>query len=148
MTRSNEIFKYLSLTALNHLNFDLLQLARSGRLSMRGSPPTDYSCPRADELLHRRWEADLVKVSCYQSGCKTQVFWMQSQFDIYRDDMLLVDHWLVKSQQSDVILEGGRVVGLVHGLAADLVVLVGKLLALVPHIPLTQANLKSHTGLF
>ena len=71
-----------------------------------------------------------------------------SQFDIYRDDMLLVDHWLVKSQQSDVILEGGRVVGLVHGLAADLVVLVGKLLALVPHIPLTQANLKSHTGLF
>ena len=73
---------------------------------------------------------------------------ISGQFDIYRDDVLLVDHWLVKSQQSDVILEGGRVVGLVHGLAADLVVLVGKLLALVPHIPLTQANLKSHTGLF
>ena len=66
----------------------------------------------------------------------------------YRDDVLLVDNWFVKSQQSDVILEGGGVVRLVDRLAPDLVVLVGKLLALVPHIPLTQANLKSHTGLF
>ena len=60
----------------------------------------------------------------------------------YRDDVLLVDNWLVKSQQSDVILEGGGVVRLVDGLAPDLVVLVRQPLALVAHIPLTQANLK------
>ena len=60
----------------------------------------------------------------------------------YRDDVLLVDHWLVKSEESDVILECGRVVRLVDGLAPDLVVLVWQLLALVSHIPLTKANLR------
>ena len=62
--------------------------------------------------------------------------------ECYRDDVLLVDNWLVKSQQSDVILEGGGVVRLVDRLAPDLVVLVRQPLALVAHIPLTQANLK------
>ena len=60
----------------------------------------------------------------------------------YRDDVLLVDDRLVKSEESDVILECGRVVRLVDGLAPDLMVLVGKLLALVSHIPLTKANLR------
>ena len=64
------------------------------------------------------------------------------KFVSYRDDVLLVDDRLVKSEESDVILECGRVVRLVDGLAPDLVVLVGKLLALVSHIPLTKANLR------
>ena len=67
----------------------------------------------------------------------------------YRDDVLLVDNWFVKSQQSDVILEGGGVVRLVDRLAPDLVVLVRQPLALVSHVPLTQANLKfRQCGLF
>ena len=66
---------------------------------------------------------------------------IKCKFVSYRDDVLLVDHWLVKSEESDVILECGRVVRLVDGLAPDLVVLVGQLLALVSHIPLTKANL-------
>ena len=56
--------------------------------------------------------------------------------------MLLVDDRLVKSEESDVILECGRVVRLVDGLAPDLVVLVWQLLALVSHIPLTKADLR------
>ena len=60
----------------------------------------------------------------------------------YRDDVLLVDNWFVKSQQSDVILEGGGVVRLVDRLAPDLVVLVRQPLTLVPDVPLTKTNLK------
>ena len=59
----------------------------------------------------------------------------------YRDDVLFVDNWLVKSQEGDVILECGRVVRLVDCLAPDLVVLVRQPLALVSHVPLTKANL-------
>ena len=60
----------------------------------------------------------------------------------YRDDVLFVDNWLVKSQQSDVILERGRVVRFMDRLASDLVVLVWQPLALVSDVPLTKANLK------
>ena len=52
----------MSFEHVNHLNFDFLKLAWSRGLSVCCSSPTNHRCPRPNELLHRRWEADLIKV--------------------------------------------------------------------------------------
>ena len=83
----------------------------------------------------------------------------------HRNNMRLVDHRLVQSQQGNVILECDgverlvflfafyrhleccRVVLLVNGLALDLMVFVGQPLALVSHVPLSQTDLKQKRSL-
>ena len=83
----------------------------------------------------------------------------------YRDDVFLVDHGLLQSDQGDVVLECDRVerlvflfafyrhleccrvVLLVNSLALDLVVFVGQPLALVSHVPLSQTDLKQKRSL-
>ena len=139
-----------------YLNFDLLQFAWCRGLSVCSPAPANHRCPRPNELLHRRWEADLIKLCLMHISVSFSryIVWGSPFMNIcevvgYRDDVLLVDNWFVKSQQSDVILEGGGVVRLVDCLASDLVVLVRQPLALVAHVPFTEANLKfRQCGLF
>ena len=55
--------------------------------------------------------------------------------------MFLVDHGLLQSDESDIILESCRIVVGVNLLPLNLIVLVGQLLALVLDVPLAQPDL-------
>ena len=87
-----------------HLNFHLLQLAWSRRLPVCSSPPTNHGGSRTDELLHRWGEANLIKqLYTFSEGSMSREGSLETS--THRNNVRLVDHRLVKSQQGDVILE-------------------------------------------
>ena len=105
-----------------HLNFHLLQLAWSRRLPMCSSPPTNHGGSGTDELLHWWGKANLIKqVSLLIDLLKVYTYTFRRSMSrdgsletsTHRNNVRLVDHRLVKSQQGNVILECDRVERLV-----------------------------------